>query len=140
MSIRMSITPLLLFMLAIPAFASEPNIEPGLWEYNNVMRAEGIPMPEQRTSNQECVTREDVERGAAFVEDAEDCEVSDLNLTRDRGSYTMVCVQEGVQVNMDVDMRFGGNTMEGTIRMDLESPMGPMRMNMEISGRRTGDC
>lgn len=131
---------LLTLFLAFPVLAVQPNIEPGQWEYTNVMRAEGVPMPEQRSTNRECITIEDVERGAAFVEDAEECEVSNLNLTRDRGSYNMVCTEEGVEMDMDVDMRFMGTTTEGTIRMDVETPMGPMRMHMELSGRRIGDC
>ena len=30
--------------------------------------------------------------------------------------------------------------MEGTMQGDMESPMGPMRMRMELSGKRIGDC
>jgi hypothetical protein len=37
-------------------------------------------------------------------------------------------------------MKFDGDSMSGTIDGDIESPMGVMKMNVEMSGNRTGDC
>jgi len=33
-----------------------------------------------------------------------------------------------------------GDSMEGTVNGDMETPMGAMQMNVTMTGRRIGDC
>jgi hypothetical protein len=139
MHVRLILAALAL-SLSLPVLATQPNIEPGQWEYTNVTRYEGVPMPERTDTNRECVTAEDIQQGDAFVEESDECEVSNMEMGSSEARYSMVCVQEGVEMNMDAHMRFMGERMEGTIRASLETPMGPMEMHMDVTGRRIGDC
>ena len=41
---------------------------------------------------------------------------------------------------MSADLKLQGDTMNGTMKGDMQSPMGPMNMRMELSGKRIGDC
>jgi hypothetical protein len=126
--------------LALPALAAQPNILPGQWEYTNVTRFENMPIPEQTHTGTECVTRSDIESGEAFVDDAENCEVTNKDLRASGMTYSMVCREQGVEVHMDADIRFMGDRAEGTMDARMDGPMGPMRMHIELSGRRIGDC
>ena len=51
-----------------------------------------------------------------------------------------MCKPDGGAVTMNASMKFDGNSMSGNIDGDIESPMGVMKMNVEMSGTRTGDC
>lgn len=131
------------FTLATTAVAQEtPNIQPGMWKYDNTISVDAeYPFPEQTHSNEECVTIEDVERGDAFLEDVEECEILDSNITSDRMTYTMRCQSaDGMDMTMEADMEFHGDSAAGTITGDMQSPMGPMSMRIEMEGTRIGDC
>lgn len=133
-------------LLALPfaALAENPNIQPGEWEYSNVTRMTmgDQQMPPQEDSHRECVTAEDLENIDLLAgEGMEDCQVSDLNMQRSRMRYTVECASDdGTQYTMKADMRMNGTTSEGVIKGDMDTPMGPMSMHIEVSGRRLGDC
>ncbi len=136
---------ILLTALALPALAAaeEPNIEPGLWEYENKMTYEGdMPIPDRTETNQECVTLEDIQDGAAFFddEDMEGCEMTHSDVRSDGMDYTMECTDEGVQITMEAKMEFMGDRSSGLITGDMDTPMGPVAMRIDMEGRRIGDC
>lgn len=124
------------------AVAETPNIEPGLWEYKNRMSFSGdIPIPAQEQTTEECLTAEDIAQGEAFLDDVEECEITHQDLRRDGMNLTMICNQaEGMQMTMEADMQFNGDTASGTIAGNMETPMGAMAMNISMTGRRIGDC
>ncbi len=126
----------------LPAMAEEPNIEPGMWEYNSTMSFEGdMPIPDQSETTSECVTIEDVREGDAFIEDMEGCEMTHRDMRRDGMDYAMECeAPDGTAVNMEASMQFNGDTATGTITGDMETPMGPMQMTIDLEGRRIGEC
>jgi len=130
--------------LGLTAFASAetPNIEPGLWEYNNKMSFVGdVPIPDQEQTNEECITADDLDQGDAFLDDVEECEITHKDVRRDGMDYAMTCTQpDGSQMTMEATMRFAGDTAEGNINGSMETPMGPMQMKIAMSGRRIGDC
>ncbi len=124
------------------ALADTPNIDPGMWEYHNKMSFQSdIPIPDQEHTNQECVTHEDIERGDAFLEDVEECEITHQDIRSDGMDYSMICRgPDGTEMTMDATMQFNGDTANGTISGEMETPMGPMQMSIEMSGSRIGDC
>ena len=139
----MPIRPMLAVLalcLALPALATEPDIRPGQWEYTNITRFENMPVPDQTHTQTECITRQDIERGGAFLDDVEECEVSDMDMRASGMTYSMICREQGVEIHMDADIRFMGDRAEGTMDAHMDSPMGPMRMLIELKGRRIGDC
>jgi hypothetical protein len=129
--------------LAGPVTAADPNIKPGMWETTSTMtmKSAQFPMPPHTQTVSECVTEEKVSEGQAFLEQDGDCTVSRKDLRADGMDYTMTCMrgEEGT-LTMNASMRFNGDTMSGSIEGNMESPMGEMIMNMELSGRRTGSC
>lgn len=133
-------------LIAVPALASAetPNINPGQWEYSNTMRmtAGGNAMPAQKTRNKDCVRKEDITDPDLFGGDElKNCDVSELEQSRSRLRYTLSCPgPDGSPYTMTADIKLQGDTMEGTMTGDMKSPMGPMKMRMELTGKRIGDC
>jgi len=128
--------------LATIAVAETPNIEPGLWKYENSMSFSGdVPIPDQNQTSEECVTAEDIAEGDAFLDDVDECEITHKDLRRDGMSYSMLCTQpDGTEMTMDAEMAFAGTTANGTIEGTMETPMGAMQMTINVSGERIGDC
>jgi len=133
----------LAFGLVALANAETPNIEPGLWEYSTRMTVEGdFPFPEQNDTTTECVTAEDIAEADAFMGDMDmdECEVTREEVRADGANYEMTCVEQGMSIEMNMEMTFMGDRSEGLIITDAETPMGPMKSTIEMSGRRIGDC
>ena len=145
---RMSISKACVVALLITApalvSAETPNINPGQWEYETTMTmsAGGQAMPARTMKNKDCVRQEDVTDPDLFGGDElKDCEVSELEQSRSRLRYTLSCPgPDGSPYTMSADLKLQGDTMEGTMTGDMKSPMGPMNMSMELSGKRIGDC
>ncbi|MEX0914323.1 MAG: DUF3617 family protein [Wenzhouxiangellaceae bacterium] len=125
------------------AVAEDPNINPGMWETTSTVTidSEQFPIPPRTDTSSECVTAEKIADGQAFLEDNDECEFKNKDMRADGMDYTMTCASpEGGEVTMKASMKFDGDSMTGTIDGDIESPMGVMKMNVEMSGTRTGDC
>lgn len=137
------LTATLAFGLISLAFADRPNIEPGLWEYKTVMSVEAaFPFPDQSDTTTECVTEEDISKADTFLGDMdmEECDVTRKEMRADGANYEMTCVQDGVSVDMVMDMKFYGDRSEGLITTHANTPMGPMKSTIQMTGRRLGDC
>lgn len=135
----------LALVLSVPlaGYAETPNMEPGQWEYVNKTSFEGqMGIPDQEHNHSECVTLEQLERGRAFLEDMPDeCEISNMEMGRSAMSYDMACTQPGgTRMDMNFDMQFMGDRVEGQVTGVMETPMGKMNMNVDVEGSRVGDC
>lgn len=142
---RISVAAALIASLAAgTAWAQTANLEPGEWRMQNRMSFEGAPgMPEQNTESTECVTREQIDRGLeGMLEDPEgNCEVTNLERSASSMSYTMSCaVGGGEEMTMDGEMEFMGDRMQGSYSGAMSAGGQEMRMRMEITGERVGDC
>ncbi|QKK01410.1 MAG: DUF3617 family protein [Pseudomonadota bacterium] len=141
--IARTFTAALLLGLASTAVADEtPNIEPGMWQYNNkVTFGPEFPLPDQEQSNEECVTAEEIEQGQAFLDDVDECDITHKNVRRDGMDYAMTCTQpDGSEMTMEASMQFNGDSATGTVNGSMQTPMGEMTMNITMDGRRIGDC
>ncbi len=140
--LRTMIIATALLGLAMPAWAASPNINPGLWEYTNKMSFDSdAPVPDQEHSSQECVTADEVGRGDTFLEDMDECDITHQDMSRDAMDYGMSCTgPDGTRMDMDASVQFGGNSVSGVFTGNMETPMGPMQMNIQMEGRRIGDC
>lgn len=141
--LRSTLIATALLALALTVNAETPNIEPGLWEYHNKMTFESddFPIPDQEDTNQECVTLEDIERGDAFLEDVDECEITHRDIRHDGMDYSMTCHSaDGMEMTMDARMQFFGDRATGVIDGKMHTPMGEMSMTIEMEGNRIGDC
>ncbi len=136
------IASVMLVGLASAAYAETPNLDPGLWETSATMRGEGgFPMPEQNHTSTDCMTEEDIAGGDAFFDDVDQCEFQRREIRRDGADFEMTCSDpSGMNMDMTASMKFHGDTSEGTIRANLDTPMGAMTMVTTLEGRRIGDC
>lgn len=128
---------------SLAAVAQDPNLNPGMWETTSTVtiNSEQVPIPPRTETSNECVTADEIREGQAFLEDSEDCEFTEKDIRADGMDYTMTCESgDGGNVTMSARMAFDGDSMSGTIDGEIESPMGMMSMNVEMSGQRTGDC
>ena len=138
-----ALTLLAVSTVSLSALAQDPNINPGMWETTSTVTiaSEQIPIPPRTDTSSECVTAEKIAEGQAFLENSDECEFTNKDLRDDGMDYTMTCSSpEGGAVTMNASMKFEGDSMSGIIEGDIESPMGVMQMNVEMSGKRTGDC
>lgn len=129
---------------AAPAMAADLNVNPGLWEFTNTMRMEGpMEMPEQSSSETDCITQDDIDRGPLFgMEDDMDeaCEILDEDISRDRVYYRLECAGgPDESFTMDYEMQLMGDTIRGEMSGDMDTPMGPMQMQIDFNGERVGD-
>ncbi|MDT8409657.1 MAG: DUF3617 family protein [Wenzhouxiangellaceae bacterium] len=125
------------------AMAEQPNIEPGMWETtsNLSIESEQFPIPPRSDTSSSCVTAEEIAEGQAFLDDNEECDFTRKDIRADGMDYSMTCeTPDGGRTQMDASMKFNGDSMSGLITGDIESPMGVMKMKIELNGRRIGDC
>ncbi len=133
----------LAFGLIAHAHAERPNIEPGLWETETNMTTEApFPVPDQSDTTTDCITQDDLDEADTFLGDMDmgECDVLREEMRADGANYEMVCVEEGVTIEMVMDLQFFGDRSEGVITTQAETQMGPMSSTVEMTGRRIGDC
>jgi hypothetical protein len=128
--------------LSLSLSAETPNLNPGLWEYTNTMSFESeFPIPDQTDTTTDCLTEDQIREGDAFFDDMDGCETTTRNMRRDGMDFVLECqAPDGTSVTMTADMEFNGDTASGTITGDMETPMGPMKMTIEMQSRRVSDC
>ena len=138
--------------LAMPALAQDNpfagmkgKIREGNWEYK--MQMEGIPgmpagmqMPVHTLTR--CLTSKDIERGGVGSKDGvmpEGCTVSNMKMSGNTTSYTMVCTKSP-KMNVDSVINFAtdGFTMKQKMQIDENGKM--MNMNQTMTGRYLGPC
>ncbi len=133
----------LIFALVATAQAETPNIQPGQWEYQTRMAVEApFPVPEQNDTSTDCVSEQDVAEANTFMGDmdVEECEITHEEMRSDGAKYEMVCQADGMTMDMTLDLKFMGDRSEGLITSQAETPMGPMKTTIEMTGRRVGEC
>ena len=141
------IRPLLALVLTVavswPAFAAEPDVQPGQWKYTNTTKISGAGMdlPEQRQTNTHCVTESDIAEAETFMDDAERCEIAQRSVEADAMSYTMICPdQQGGEMRVQVDMQLMGDRVRGQSEATMQMNGQSMDVVTQIEGRRVGDC
>ncbi len=137
---------LLAVALAVPALSTAgdtPNITPGLWEYSHTVTMEGGPeMPPQHETEQECVTAADLQNADAMIDAPEGCTLDHVDMRSDGAEFTMTCTdpESGGNFVTEAQMRFMGDRSESVMHSTVDTPMGTMKVRVEIEGRRIGDC
>ncbi len=128
--------------LAMSAIAETPNLQPGNWEQTSTVTfVSEFPIPDQSDTSTNCITEEDIANGDAFIQEMDDCEVTRRDVRSDGMDYALSCASpDGTSMTMEASMKFKGDSLEGTIKGDMQTPMGAMQMNVTLTGQRIGDC
>lgn len=123
------------------AIAETPNINPGLWKHTTSMSLQGpMNMPPQITTDQECITQADIDKGADFVDMPSGCNLTQIDIRRDSMDYGMSCDMQGMRATFQGQMTFNGNKMQGSMASEVDTPVGKMIMQMETEAERISDC
>ncbi len=121
--------------------AETPNIKPGFWQHNTSLSLQGpFNMPPQVTTDQECVTQADIDKGVDVLDLPPGCSLTHYNIRRDSADYSMKCDIQGMRADFTGKLNFHGDTMNGSMSSDVETPMGVMTMLMQTEARRLRDC
>jgi hypothetical protein len=137
------LTALAVAGLSASALADSPNINPGMWETTSTVSINSpqFSLPPQTQSTSDCVTAEDIDQGDVFLDDNEECEITNKDIRSDGMNYAMTCSNpDGSTMSMTADIAFDGDTMSGSVDGQMQSAMGEMTMKIELTGKRTGDC
>ncbi len=70
----------------------------------------------------------------------ESCNVTKADIKTDRVDYAASCSIEGMTTLFEGYATFHGNRLKGKMSSDMNTPLGPMKMNTEYQGERVGDC
>lgn len=85
----------LLVLAVIPpltAYADNPAMKSGLWEYTMKMEMPGMPGAMPPTVTQRCLTQTEIDRGDQFGKDKQDdCKIQNLKQSATRASYDLAC-------------------------------------------------
>ncbi|WP_355661579.1 DUF3617 domain-containing protein [Halomonas salifodinae] len=130
--------------LALPlaAQAEAPDLLPGQWEFTSTTTVEGdMPIPDQHETHQECLTQAELDEAPmTMIEEEEGCELLEQNISASGMDYRMRCAGEGGEASIVGSMSYLQDRAEGSMRVEMTTPMGEMVMNTEIQAERLGDC
>lgn len=125
---------------ASDAFAQRLNLEPGLWEYTNELRMGESGEPKVQVF-EGCVTQAELDDGDFMLQDIEACDMIEQRISQDQMNYVMNCQgPEGTAIAIVAEIKFNGDTAEGTIQNRISTPMGELAMSVNVSARRIGEC
>ncbi|WP_316364409.1 DUF3617 domain-containing protein [Candidatus Thiodiazotropha sp. CDECU1] len=122
-------------LLSYDVYASEINMNPGLWHWTAVLNTPGMPMQLlPPTSYTTCITRADFVPKDSQLGQA--CETIDLITEGDKVSWNISCTRSVGVTTSQGSITYYGDTAEGVINIDL----GGVLMNSKTTGKRLGPC
>lgn len=142
---RTLLTVVLLGLTALPAAASAPVMQPGLYEISMQMVMKEMPMQMPAMTIRHCITPQDIVNGNAYAssKNGKDCKISNLKQSGNTVNYDFICAMEGGQGTM-VGHSSGTSSATGyDILMNgrfVPAMEGMSEFSQKMSARRLGDC
>ena len=138
MNINIPILAILFCLPAATAGAAEIEINPGLWETTMTRTNPMTGQPITETSI-ECVKDKTFDP-AGMMQGAEECNLVEDKLDGDILTYRMQCNMQGGQSIIDGQFQTDGQTGKGNMHISINAGGMQMKMNMNWTGKRVGDC
>ncbi|MCE1242676.1 DUF3617 family protein [Oryzomicrobium sp.] len=140
-----SLACLTMLLLAPPAIAgtAEPNVQPGLWEFNVEMTMPGAPGHLPAQTFQRCLSAKDIaeHRHLAPGDAKNPCKVSNARNGAGTFSYDMACTSGGQAMAGSASGTFSADRFELESRMRFTPAIQGMgEIQQHLSGRRLGGC
>jgi hypothetical protein len=127
------------------AFAAEAyNVNPGMWETSYKVKVSGVPpemaamMQQQPKMERECVEAKIIDFTPGDM--TEDCSYKATRHSANKMSWDIQCKGQGGDSTGHGEVNFNGNTATGWFEMNMQGPMGPMKIRNDFEGKRTGPC
>jgi len=129
---KMIVLCMLTFLPGTPCQAgSGLDFNPGLWEVTSQIAMPGMRLPP--TTSRQCLQEDDPVPSQGS---GEQCTVSDVSVSKNTVSWTVVCSEETGQTTGRGKVTYRGDSFEG--RVELESQ--GMDMTMTLHGKRLSKC
>jgi len=137
------------FICAITGFAAVAseeayNVNPGMWETSYKVKVSGVPpemaaiMQQQPKVERECVEGRIIDFTPGDM--AEGCNYKSTRHSASKMSWDIECKTQGVKSSGHGEVNFNGNSATGWFEMNMQGPMGPMKIRNDFEGKRTGPC
>jgi hypothetical protein len=135
---RLSLTTLLVLILAAVAVFAQHPMRPGRWEVTMQSQMPNMPvqMPEMKTT--QCVTEaqlKDPESAVPTASRNSSCKVSDYKTVGNTVSWKVACSGQQAMTGTG-EMTFSGDTYTGL----MTTKMSQGEMTIKMNGKRLGDC
>jgi len=136
---------MLVAMLAQTAYATDYNIQPGMWEMTYKMDVSGMPenmasmMQKEPKTKRECVTKEDISFKPEDMEKG--CTFTKTSDTASKVVWEIECNTAQGSSSGHGEVNFHGTSSDGWFEMNVQAgPMGEMQMRNTFEGKRVGSC
>ena len=126
------------------AQAEEYNVNPGMWETTYKMEVSGVPpqmaamMQQQPKTERECVKDKNIDFSPDDM--AKECNFKSTRHSASKVSWEIQCQGQNGNSTGHGEVNFNGNSATGWFEMNMQSPMGPMKIRNDFEGKRTGPC
>ena len=120
------------------AIADTLPIDPGLWEFTSTSTNSFTGQQETETDT-ECVVEDEYDP-ATMMEDEDDCEMLESNLNGDTLTFSMSCGLQMGNMTMNGVYQSDGDTVQGTMVMEMSFGGQTMTSEGSFAGKRIGDC
>jgi len=130
------------FATAIAAEAY--NVNPGMWETTYKVKVSGVPaemaamMQQQPEMERECVEARIIDFTPGDM--AQGCSYKSTRHSANKMSWDIECKAQGVNSTGHGEVNFNGDSATGWFEMNMQGPMGPMKIRNDFEGKRTGPC
>jgi hypothetical protein len=128
----------LAWLLPAVASAGGMQIEPGRWQFTATARMPMLPEPKTTTMTR-CISEAEADP-QAFIEDAQSCEISEVESDAVSMRWKMVCTGGGGRMVGESSYTSTGATVSGTTTMSLSANGHAFRIETRSEGRRLGPC
>jgi hypothetical protein len=129
----------------IPAVGEEAyNVNPGMWETSYKVKVTGVPaemaamMQQQPKAERECVEAKIIDFTPGDM--TEGCSYKATRHSANKMSWDIECKVQGANSTGHGEVNFNGNSATGWFEMNMQGPMGPMKIRNDFEGKRTGPC
>lgn len=119
------------------------NINPGMWETTYKMDVSGVPpqmaaMMQQPKVERECVDAKIIDFTPGDM--AKGCSYKSTRHSANKMSWDIECNTQGMTSTGHGEVNFNGNSATGWFEMNMQSPLGPMKIRNDFQAKRTGPC
>ena len=130
--------------LTTAAAAEAYNVNPGMWVTTYKTKVSGVPpemaamMQQQPKAERECVAAKIIDFTPGDM--TEGCSYKTTRHSANKMSWDIECKGQGADSTGHGQVNFNGNTATGWFEMNMQGPMGPMKIRNDFEGKRTGPC
>ena len=126
------------------AHAEEYNINPGMWETTYKTEATGLPaeaaamMGLAPKVERHCVKDKNYE--VSQRDQRKGCTFKSTRHSSNKISWNLNCSAEAGNSTGHGEVNFNGDTVSGSIEMNMQGPTGPAKIHTTFEGKRVGPC